>query len=312
MASHFDHIDVDHRVLDRRRPIVDEDLPDADVVIATWWETAEWIAQVSPQKGAKVNFLQHYEVHWGDQEARVDQAWRLPFHKIVSTQWLADIARTRFNDESVSIVPDGVDTNQFHAAPRGKQARATVGMMYSSVRFKGCDISLQAVELASKQVEHLDLVAIGMSAPAPELPLPPGARYRKSPPQSELRDIYGQCDAWLFGSRVEGFGLPLLESMACRTPVIGTPAGAAAELLQQGGGILVKTEDPDGMADAIVKVCRFNDARWRAMSDLAWATAGRYTWDNGAELFEKALQTAMERARRGEIAGGLSQIQTVS
>jgi len=254
-----------HRVIDRCRPIMDEDLPDADVVIATWWETAEWVAAMSPQKGAKVNSLQHYEVYWGNEKERVDQTWRLPFHEIVIMQWLADIAKTRFNDESVSIVSAGVDTNQFQAAPRGKQPKPTGGLMYSSVRFKGCDISLQAVDLARKQVEHLDLVAFGMSDPTPKLPLPPGTRYRTSPPQNEICDIYGQCDAWLFGSRVEGFGLPLLESMTCRTPVISTPAGVAGELLKGGGGILVKTEDPDDMANAIVKVCRFSEAQWRAM-----------------------------------------------
>jgi len=44
--------------------------------------------------------------------------------------------------------------------------------------------------------------------------------------------------------------LPILEAMACRTPVIGTPAGPAPELLGAGGGILVRPEDPADMAMA--------------------------------------------------------------
>src|SRR5689334_14829216 len=41
MPSHFNGGDTDHRVLDRARPVTDADVPDGDVVIATWWETAE-------------------------------------------------------------------------------------------------------------------------------------------------------------------------------------------------------------------------------------------------------------------------------
>src|SRR6476469_7840483 len=37
--SYFDGSGTDHRVLDRWRPVTDTDVPDGDVVIATWWET---------------------------------------------------------------------------------------------------------------------------------------------------------------------------------------------------------------------------------------------------------------------------------
>ncbi|MGC8714943.1 MAG: glycosyltransferase [Leptodesmis sp.] len=53
-----------------------------------------------------------------------------------------------------------------------------------------------------------------------------------------MRDYYSACDAWLFPSRYEAVGLPILEAMACRTPVIGTPAGIAPEMLSDGAGIL--------------------------------------------------------------------------
>src|ERR1700733_14503952 len=39
-TSHFDKLKLNHRILEAWRPMTDIDVPDADVVIATWWETA--------------------------------------------------------------------------------------------------------------------------------------------------------------------------------------------------------------------------------------------------------------------------------
>ena len=116
--SQLDAYDVHHRVLERDRPVVDADVPDADVVVSTWWETAEWVARLSPEKGAKCSFLQHYEAFEPATRARVDATWRLPFHRIVISRWLEELAETRFGDARVSHVPNSVDTAQFHAAPR--------------------------------------------------------------------------------------------------------------------------------------------------------------------------------------------------
>ena len=58
--SHFDYVGVPVHVLDRYRPVMDCDVPDGDVVIATWWETAEWVVELSSRKGAKAYFIQHY------------------------------------------------------------------------------------------------------------------------------------------------------------------------------------------------------------------------------------------------------------
>ena len=59
--SHFDKVDVESRVLESYCPITDKDIPDADIIMATWWETAEWVAKLSPSQGTKVYFLEHYE-----------------------------------------------------------------------------------------------------------------------------------------------------------------------------------------------------------------------------------------------------------
>lgn len=297
-SQHFDGKSIHRRTIEQWRPITADDVPDADVVIATWWETAEWVAQFPASKGTKVYFIQHYEtVFPGQPQERVKATWRLPMHKIVVSQWLADIARTEYGDKDVTLVPNSVDMKQFFAPPRGKQPVPTVGLMYSDVSWKGCDISLEAVSLAARKIPNLRLVAFGAMPPSPELPLLPGTKYTYRPPQTMLRDIYTQCDAWLFGSRIEGFGLPILEAMACRTPVIGTPVGAAPELLGQDAGILVEPEEPKEMARGIERICQMTDSEWRQMSHLAYEKATSYTWDNATTLFETALRQAIEHSQ---------------
>ncbi|MBD3880502.1 glycosyltransferase family 4 protein [Phormidium tenue FACHB-886] len=302
--SHFDDLQVTRYLIDSFRPVVDADLPDADVVIATWWETAEWVANLSLSKGAKAYFVQHHEVFDYLPKERAEASYRLPLHKITIAQWLVDVMRVQYNDEVVSLVPNSVDTLQFYASPRGKQPTPVVGMTYSQTPWKGCDISLKAFSLAAQQVPELKLVAFGSSEPTPELPLPASVDFTFRPSQATLKELYASCDAWLFGSRIEGFGLPILEAMACRTPVIGTPAGAAPELLAEGAGLLVSPEDPEDMARAIVKLCRFSESEWKAMSDMAYVKATSYTLENAVDLFESALKTAIERQQRGELALG--------
>ena len=295
---HLQDLTIEHRVLETRRPIADQDVPDADVVIATWWETAEWVARLAPSKGAKAYFIQHHEVVFNNQPAdRVAATYRLPMHKIVCAKWLKDLAAQEYGDHVVDHVPYGVDATLFHAPPRGKQTPPTVGMMYSYSAFKGCDISLKAVELASQRVPGLRLLAFGSRPPLESMPMPPNGVFTLQPPQDKIREIYAGCDAWLFASRSEGYGLPLLEAMACRTPVIATPTGAGPELCADGGGVLIPHEHPSAMAAAIERICNLPDAEWRAMSERAAATAAGYNWDHSARLFEAALQHAIERGR---------------
>jgi hypothetical protein len=63
-------------------------VPDADIIIATWWETAEWVARLSARKGAKVYFIQHDERFVHMPQDRVEKTWALPFYRItIATGW---------------------------------------------------------------------------------------------------------------------------------------------------------------------------------------------------------------------------------
>jgi len=293
--SHFDRLDIACTRLKKFRPIVDSDVPDGDVVVATWWETAEWVAGLSPSKGAKAYFMQDYGGA-GQPIDKVRQTWRLPLHIITISNWLCDLVLETRNTE-VIVVPNSVDLDVFDLPPRNKPVRSTVGFLYTPLPQKGADICIKAVDLARARIPNLRVVAFGSRPATDELPLPEGTEFACRLPDGQLKSIYGVCTAWLFGTRREGFGLPILEAMACRTPVIGTPAGASPELLSKGGGILVKPEDAQDMARAIERVHSLSDAEWRAMSDLAYATATGYTWQDATDAFERALNEAIERTK---------------
>lgn len=287
---------INHRLVYHFPPLQTNDVPDAEVVIATWWETAEWVARLPNSKGAKAYFVQHHEVFDYFAESRVQATYRLPMPKITIAKWLQDLLWHKYGNSQVFLVPNSVDTTLFYAPPRGRNPIPTIGMLYAQPSWKGCDLSLKAFAIAAQNIPNLRLIAFGNTDPLPDLPLPPNAQYFKTPPQTTLKHIYSQCDAWLFGSRTEGFGLPILEAMACRTPVIGTPAGAAPELLATGGGILVPPEDPQAMAAAIVQILNCSAAEWQEMSDRAYRQATSYTWEDATDRFEAALETIVKNS----------------
>src|SRR5262249_60212775 len=123
-------------------------------------------------------------------------------------------------------VPNAVDAKLFALPPRCKPDRPTVGFVYRISPMKGWAIVKDAVQRVRRSIPELRLLAFGPEHPG-TIERPAGRmEYVHRPADEQLPQLYGQCTAWLFASHREGFGLPILEAMACRTPVIATPAGA--------------------------------------------------------------------------------------
>ncbi|ERT09126.1 glycosyl transferases group 1 family protein [Lyngbya aestuarii BL J] len=302
LPSHFDNTDIPRQILNHPAPVTDADVPDADVVVAGWWETAEWVANLSTSKGAKAYFIQNYEMHDYLPKEKVEATFSLPLHKITH-KWLADLMATQYGDPNCSVLPNGVNTKQFNAPSRQKQAVPTVGLLYSQVYWKGCDISLKALSIAAQKIPNLHLVVFSSEDPSPDLPLPPETEYYKKPPQSQIKDIYAKCDVWLCGSLKEGFHLPPLEAMACRCPVVSTRVSGPMDTVTDGvNGYIVPVGDFTALAERLVDVLSLSDTQWKVMSDAAYETAHRYTWDYATDLLEAALHTAIERQKRGDFS----------
>lgn len=301
--SYFDGINVEHRILSQVRPVVDADVPDADVVVATYYTTAYGVQRLSPAKGAKAIFIQGYELESVKLKSKLDASWRMPMHKIIISKWLVQLAQETFGDSVVSHVPNSVDLNQFHAAPRGKNPVPTVGLLYHHSPLKGVATSLKALNRMVALMPSLRVVSFGAERPVWGLRLPRFAEFHHQPPQDVLRKLYAECDVWLCGSNAEGFHLPPLEAMACRCPVVSTRVGGPLDIIEEGvNGHLVDQKDVGALADRALRVLSLPEEEWKKMSDAAYRTATRFTWDDATDLFEKACELTMERNRRGELS----------
>jgi alpha-1,3-rhamnosyl/mannosyltransferase len=107
-----------------------------------------------------------------------------------------------------------------------------------------------------------------------------------------LAALYSKALALVYPSMYEGFGLPVLEAMACGCPVVTSKLSSLPEVAGEAGLYLEDPSDPAGMAGMLARVAG-DAALRREMSRLGLARAGRFSWDETARRtfgeFERSL-----------------------
>ncbi len=283
--DHFSARGLDTIVFPADRPPTPQDLPDADIVIATWWQTAELLSDLPSEKGVAAHFVQDHEVFPSQPRDRVEAVYRQPTHKVVVASWLARVLQETYGQPS-HLVMNGVETSVFHVPDRTRPHPPRIGFLHSTAIRKNIGLAVAAMEAARRARPDLRGIVFG-SHHRPET-LPGWIEYEQKPSQSRIPQIYAACDAWLFPSTSEGFGLPLLEAMACGTPVLAARAGAAEDLVTPENGRLLPREVED-FARAIVEIADMPDADWARLSQAARLTAEAHDLYPASERFEAVL-----------------------
>ena len=115
-----------------------------------------------------------------------------------------------------------------------------------------------------------------------------------------LAHLYRQASVFVYPSVYEGFGLPLLEAMACGAPVVAARASATPELVGD-AGLLVEPQDPAGMADAIHAVLSQPDLASQ-LRDRGHERASRFTWTRTAERTVELYRRCVAGATDARVA----------
>lgn len=97
---------------------------------------------------------------------------------------------------------------------------------------------------------------------------------------NDLPAIYSGASAFIFPSLYEGFGLPVLEAMACGTPVICSNVSSLPEIAGE-AALMFDPCDPDALAGAIARVLT-DGALNQELRELGYAQAARFTWEQTA------------------------------
>lgn len=117
------------------------------------------------------------------------------------------------------------------------------------------------------------------------------------PSREDLVALYNLADLFIFPSWYEGFGLPVLEAMACGTPVIASSRGSLPEVVGE-GGIIVDAEDHRAIAGVIGELFSHDEGYGRLRA-AALSRAARFSWEQTAR---QTLEIYDEAFRQGALA----------
>ncbi|MGZ4861814.1 MAG: glycosyltransferase family 4 protein [Halobacteriota archaeon] len=110
-------------------------------------------------------------------------------------------------------------------------------------------------------------------------------------PDIEVLSLYAQADVFVYPSLYEGFGLPVLEAMACGCPVIASNVSSLPEVVGE-AALLVDPYDIEALAQAMLTVLEDDELK-KEMSKKGIAQAQKFSWEKaGDELLAVCREVA--------------------
>ena len=276
-------------------------LPRADVTVATFWTTVAAAAAVA--SGEAVHYCQGFEAsfrHNTSDHAAILEAYRRPIPCFALSPHLARFCLERFGKPGRHVPPALAPywrpawRRRPHALPR-----VLVANPYE-IEWKGVPTGLEAVRLLRTGGLACRLIRLS------QWPLSDDERATLVPDEfhhhlrpRQVAALLRRCDAVLAPSwEAEGFGLPVLEAMACGVPVVASDISAFRGFAG-GGAILVPFDRPDEFASAAGELLRDRDS-WRGLRRRAIETARPFAEECAAAVAEEALYWVAEGRWRSE------------
>ncbi len=260
------------------------DIPQSRAVVATSWRTAEEVSRSRDSAERGVYFLQGYET-WSGPARRVDATWRAYPRMVVSSEWLREMARSRFGRTDVHLAVYGVDLDVFRpvADPEPRPV-PVIGFMHDDRPLKGAADMLSALS-SVRSGRDVKVMAFGLGTK----PLPAWVNYLGRLSGHALAEFYRSIDVFVSASWTETGPMTVPEAMACGAAVVTTDVGNVRIWSDEGRFCrIVPPREPSALASAIEAMIEDPAERSR-MSGGGREMIRNFTWERTARDFEKAL-----------------------
>lgn len=184
---------------------------------------------------------------------------------LVPSSFAENTIREHFPSKQIARAAYGVDT-EFWCPAEVKKNTGPLTFIYagqSSIR-KGTPDLLEAWKHAGLKDARLLLVGSWQLSPTRLHDLPPNVEWHPPCSAERLREYYRHADIFVFPSHFEGFGLVLLEAMACGLPAVASDASAMPDLFCGREGKIL----PAGDIEALVEELRSATAHREALREM--------------------------------------------
>jgi len=221
-------------------------------------------------------------------------------HVITNSHYTArEIQRcTGLPDSRISVIPLGYDDQVFKPAlmspaPHGQPYLLHVGQAYPH---KNVRRLIQAFAHVAQDYSALRLVLAGkphakesrqLQLLVAELGLQQRVEFRSYVPYAELPDLYRGALALVYPSLWEGFGLPVLEAMACGTPVISS-VGSGIQEVAGNAAVLVDPVDIEALRRAMLSMINQPSLQEQCRRD-GLQRASQFRWEATALRTKRLL-----------------------
>lgn len=217
------------------------------------------------------------------------QAINLPFPKIAVSQHVKNIIEKYSLQKVFAVVPNGIHHNEYFREPNTNKdgVGGCIRFRYSKDQF----CTEKVFEILQKQNPTIQLYSFGIGKRPKASSF---IDYTDNPSIPVARAIYNKCKVWFLASIEEGFGLPVLEAMACGCVVVSTQCGGPADLIRDGyNGYFVEVGNYGGIVSKITEVLE-DQALLDEMSKNAIKTSKKYSWELSSKMLIESIRQIPE------------------
>lgn len=214
-----------------------------------------------------------------------------------------DLIQRGYGSKRIAVIHQGVDLPEIEAARPGQEASDVI-FVGRLIKDKNAELLVRAVHIMKKDFPRLSCCIVGdgperagLESIARELGLEKNIVFKGSLEHEQVIALMKASKILVFPSQREGFGVVVVEAMACGLPVITIrhPHNAATEFVRQGEtGFICRINEQDIASTALLLLK--NEGHRKHLAHQAQEFAQGFSWERIADESEQFYRGVMQRS----------------